>query len=362
MNLNHIVMSFRNLSGMATLVFSVLFILSSCVKEGPMGLAGADGVDGVDGKDGKDGTAACLVCHNVTAKSAVVAQYDVSQHAAGVATARSTSNQCAVCHSHEGFVEYTVTGLDTTYVGVAHPTDIACNTCHSTHNTFDFAKDGQDYALRTVAAVDLMLYTDHVKKIDFGNTSNLCANCHQPRNSYRVPGEGGETTYSITSSRFGPHHGPQSTLVEGIGLYDVAGSMPIPGTKSHPHRDGACVSCHMGDFKDGTGGHTWKASLNNCKSCHTSATSFDVNGGQAKIAALITDLKNALIAKGVLDAAGNLTKPGGKTISATNPLVLPVHQAGAFWNYITLIEDRSNGVHNPAYIEAVLKNSLESLQ
>jgi len=92
MNLNHIVMSFRNLSGMATLVFSVLFILSSCVKEGPMGLAGADGVDGVDGKDGKDGTAACLVCHNVTAKSAVVAQYDVSQHAAGVATARSTSN------------------------------------------------------------------------------------------------------------------------------------------------------------------------------------------------------------------------------------------------------------------------------
>lgn len=128
-----------------------------------MGLAGADGVDGVDGKDGKDGTAACLVCHNVTAKSAVVAQYDVSQHAAGVATARSTSNQCAVCHSHEGFVEHTVTGLDTTYVGVAHPTDIACNTCHSTHNTFDFAKDGQDYALRTVAAVDLMLYTDHVK-------------------------------------------------------------------------------------------------------------------------------------------------------------------------------------------------------
>lgn len=355
-------MTVRKLSKIAGLGFFVVFFMSSCVKEGPMGLSGADGVDGKDGKDGKDGTAACLVCHNSTTKKAVLAQYDVSQHAAGSATARSTSNQCSVCHSHEGFVEHVQTGRDTTYAGVAHPTDIDCSTCHATHNTFDFAKDGQDYALRTVAAVDLMLYTDHVKKIDFGNSSNLCANCHQPRNSYRVPGEAGETTYSITSSRFGPHHGPQSTLVEGIGLYDVAGSMAIPGTKSHPHRNGACVSCHMGDFKDNTGGHTWKASLNNCKTCHSTATSFDVNGGQTKIAGLMTNLKNALVAKGVLDATGALNKVNGKTISATNPMVLPVAQAGAYWNYITLVEDRSNGVHNPAYIEAVLKNSIEALQ
>ncbi len=344
MKINHIVMSFKNFSGVASVILSILLFMSSCVKEGPMGLAGADGVDGKDGKDGKDGTAACLVCHNVTTRNAVVAQYNVSQHAAGAATARATSNKCSVCHSEEGFVEYVVTGRDTTYAGVAHPANIGCTTCHATHNTFDFTKDGPDFALRTVAAVDLKLYTDHVKKIDFGNT------------------EKGETTYKIDNSRYGPHHGPQSTLVEGIGLYEVAGSMAIPGTKSHPHRKGACVSCHMGDFKDNTGGHTWKTSLNNCKTCHPTATGFDVKGGQTRIAGLITDLKNALIAKGVLDATGNLTKPGGKAISAANPLVLPVHQAGAYWNYITMVEDGSKGVHNPAYIGAVLKNSIESLK
>ncbi len=355
-------MSFRNFFRISLMVVSVLFLTASCVKEGPMGLAGADGVDGKDGKDGKDGTAGCLVCHNTTTKSAVIAQYNTSQHAAGAATARSTSNQCSVCHSHEGFLEHVQTGRDTTYAGVAHPTNIGCATCHSTHNTFNFTKDGQDYALRTVAAVDLMLYPDQTTKIDFGNTSNLCANCHQPRNSYQVPGAAGETTLSIISSRYGPHHGPQSTLVEGIGLYEIAGSTPIPGTKSHPHRAGSCVSCHMGDFKVSEGGHTWKPSVDNCKTCHTSATSFDVNGGKTRVEGLIASLKSALVAKGVIDATGALTKPGGKTISATNPLVLPIAQAGAYWNYINLIEDRSNGIHNPKYIEAVLKNSIEALQ
>jgi len=355
-------MDSKKLSGIPVIFLMLLFFLASCVKEGPMGLAGADGVDGKDGKDGAEGTAACLVCHNVTTKNAVIAQYATSQHAAGVATARSTSNQCSVCHSHEGFLEHVVTGKDTTYAGVLRPTDIDCETCHATHNTFNFTKDGPDYALRTVKPVDLMLYTDHTKMIDFGNTSNLCVNCHQPRNSYRVPGESGEATYAINSSRFGPHHGPQSTLVEGIGGYDITGSTPIPGTKSHPHRPGGCVGCHMGDFKDGTGGHTWKPTLASCKSCHTTATGFDINGGMTEVEKLVTDLKNALIAKGVLDAAGALTKPGGKTISATNLLVLPVKQAGAYWNYITVVEDRSSGVHNPKYIKALLKNSIEALK
>lgn len=355
-------MRIKNFAGFSFITLSMLLAMVSCVKEGPMGLPGADGTDGIDGKDGKDGTATCLVCHNTTTQNSILAQYKTSQHAAGAATARSTSNQCSVCHSHEGFLEHVVTGSDTTYAGVAHPTNIDCATCHSKHGTFDFSADGPDYALRTVASVDLMLYTDHVKKIDFGNTSNLCANCHQPRNSYRVPGEGGETTVSITSSRYGPHHGPQSTLVEGIGLYDIAGPSPIPGTKSHPHRTGSCVGCHMGDFSNSTGGHTWNPSLASCKTCHSSATSFDVNGGKTRVAGLINDLKNALVAKGVMDATGNLTKPGGKTISASNPLVLPVKQAGAFWNYITLIEDRSTGIHNPKYIEAVLKNSIEALK
>ncbi len=369
MSLNHFfdkpkrsVMKSKNLFQIAIFAFVCLALATSCVKEGPMGLAGKDGEDGLDGKDGVDGNVTCIVCHTTAFKEAVISQYNVSQHAAGAATARSTSNQCAPCHSHEGFLEVTVTGKDTTWAGVAHPSNINCETCHSSHKSFDFKKDGPDYALRTTKAVDLMLYTDPTKVLDFGNNSNLCANCHQPRNSYRVPGESGETTYSITSSRFGPHHGTQATLLEGIGGYNVAGAVSYPGTKSHPHRTAGCISCHMGDYKDGAGGHTWKPSLANCKSCHSSAGSFDLNGVQTEVEKLVADLKTALISKGVLDASGNLTKPGGKTISATNPLVLPVQQAGAYWNYMTIVEDRSEGVHNPAYIKALLKNSIQALQ
>ena len=36
-------------------------------------------------------------------------------------------------------------------------------------------------------------------------------------------------------------------------------------------------------------------------------------------------------------------------------------QAQAFYNWIGLTEDRSLGVHNPRYVEALLSNSIEAL-
>ena len=36
-------------------------------------------------------------------------------------------------------------------------------------------------------------------------------------------------------------------------------------------------------------------------------------------------------------------------------------QAQAFFNWIGLTEDRSLGVHNSAYVEALLKNSIEAI-
>jgi len=36
--------------------------------------------------------------------------------------------------------------------------------------------------------------------------------------------------------------------------------------------------------------------------------------------------------------------------------------AGARFNYQMCLEDRSNGVHNPKYVKALLQNSIEALQ
>jgi hypothetical protein len=331
------------------------FLASSCVKEGPMGLPGADGKDGINGingTNGKDGNVTCLECHNLTNWNAVTDQYKTSLHAAGPTTVRSSSNQCAPCHSHEGFVEMLLTKKDTTYAGFSRPTVMNCETCHSSHKSFDFVSDGPDYALRTVGAVNLMLYTDPTKVIDYGNNSNLCVNCHQPRNSYPVPGSSGETTITIANNRYGPHHGAQGTILEGIGCWEYPGSTPYPGTKSSTHRNaGACIMCHMDDYENQKGGHTWKVTLASCKSCHSSATTFDVNGIQTEVTQLMAQLKTALQSKGALNTAGS-------PVAGTYPLAV----AGSVWNYVTIVEDQSNGVHNPDYTIAVLKNSIQALQ
>jgi hypothetical protein len=36
--------------------------------------------------------------------------------------------------------------------------------------------------------------------------------------------------------------------------------------------------------------------------------------------------------------------------------------AGAYWNFITLEEDRSMGIHNPKFTKKVLENTIASLQ
>jgi hypothetical protein len=53
---------------------------------------------------------------------------------------------------------------------------------------------------------------------------------------------------------------------------------------------------------------------------------------------------------------------GINNASSSNPLTVPVIEAQAIWNYKTILEDKSNGLHNPAYTRALLKNSIEALQ
>ena len=40
----------------------------------------------------------------------------------------------------------------------------------------------------------------------------------------------------------------------------------------------------------------------------------------------------------------------------------PGIQVQAVWNYRTLLEDKSKGVHNPGYTKALLNNSIEVLE
>ena len=316
--------------------------------QGISGIDGTDGIDGVNGVNGVDGTASCVACHNNSHREPINESYAMSGHAAGGAVGYAGGrNGCAQCHSNEGYLDYLNTGA-TNPDGYTGQGPVSCMTCHDQHSTFDFENDGHDFALRSIDAE--VLYYDGITVLDFEGTSNNCIACHQPRNSYVIPA--GSDPYEITSKRFGPHHGPQSTVLEGILTANIPGSIGYPGSGANgdnTHRTGSsCVSCHMGASTDpNTGMHSFWVTEDSCTACHT-------NGAPAEVTDFTSDmatLKQLLMDKGLL-LEDNYLIPG------TYPNV----EAQAAWNYRTLLEDKSHGVHNPKLSKALLKNSIEALQ
>ena len=354
---------------------------------GADGAIGASGADGSDGTDGVDASAAsCISCHSNTHRDPIYAAYEKSGHAAGLtvdyAGARAS---CAQCHSNEGYVDYMTKGTvnPAGYYGLSEPelvindngtpddesddypeldeygvpiysnnpvpvvSAITCTTCHGLHRSFDFENDGNDFALRGLDPVSLI--TDGTV-IDFGNKSNVCISCHQPRRTGPTPD--GEGNFRITSSHWGPHHGPQATLFQGIQGAEIAGSLPYPAVASSTHRqDASCTSCHMGTPDDSSNGlHTWVPSDNSCTSCHTSVPTG--------VTGLAADMENL----------GELLKTAGSVHQDTNGVWEPVPGtysitvAEATWNFLFVYEDMSEGVHNPAYAQALIRNSVEALQ
>jgi len=350
MLISNIMKTLKSISSLFLLALSILVM--SCTTDpipGPPGADGLDGVDGVDGMDGINGTTECATCHTVAHKEEIEGKFAMSLHADEEgAWARGRSASCAQCHGSLGYIDYITTGAVSTEEGAYDKTTpMNCKTCHGTHTTFDFENDGYDYALRNFDPVTLVI--DEATIIDFGGSSNNCITCHQPRNSYAIPGP--TEDYEVTSSRFGPHHGPQSTVLEGIMGANVVGTTAYPVPGSATHRTGSsCTNCHMGDgTAEDNGSHTFVPTLNACTVCHTTMTEIpdEINGFTADF----NTLHDLLLAKGAITATGS-------TVSGT----WPANVAQATWNYKTLEEDKSNGIHNPAYTRALLKNSIEALQ
>ncbi len=328
------------------LMILALAVAAGCTKEGP---AGPQGPAGEDGTDGVDGNASCIQCHTIEYMNQIEEQYAMSGHSAGLYVGYAGSrNDCAMCHSDEGFRETQHTGLDTTANDIPIPTHIQCSTCHSFHQTLDFENDGPDYAVRENGPVDLLMYrgSEPPVNLDFGNNSNLCLNCHQPRRA--EPEDDGSGMFTITSTHYGPHHGTQGTFLQGIGGAEIGVGYPEPGSSTHTQA--GCTGCHMHEYADEEGGHTWKVPVASCTPCHEGATTLDINGVQTEIEDLMEQLKDELLALGIIDEEGH-------PIPGTYPLV----QVQAFYNYAGLVDDRSNGVHNPGYIKQLVTNSINVL-
>jgi hypothetical protein len=335
--------------------------------QGPQGVAGIDGADGangIDGTNGVDGATSCEGCHSDSHRGPIHdAFYEDSGHANPTVmyngmTLPEYANQamfggsCAQCHVSDGYVEFQERGTTRVY---DLPTTLDCKTCHSSHKTFDFANDGADYALRTIAPITLI--TDATYTIDYNGTSNMCVDCHQPRTAPPASTDG---TFTVTSTHWGPHHGPQSTVLEGIQGANivVSGGDVYPAAGTAAHRIGAsCVQCHMSESDgDDNGTHTWIQTDDSCLDCHGSVPT-EVTGLVADMATL------AVLLEAVEGVDGN-GDPVHGIVHSGHPQegTFTIVEAEAAWNYLLVMEDSSMGVHNPKYTKALIANSIKALQ
>ncbi|MBW6534953.1 MAG: NapC/NirT family cytochrome c [Mariniphaga sp.] len=340
----------RYVSFLKLICFGVLcaFLATSCVKEGPMGPQGADGSDGSDGMDGVDGNVSCLACHNSDNIESIQGQFAMSVHSAGAIAVDYAGSRasCSPCHSHEQFVQYAELGQ--VAGDITNPTAWKCNTCHGLHETFETT----DYALRLDEPV-IGLF-DKVTVLDMKGNSNLCANCHQSRAGDPLASNPSATTFNVTA-RTGPHHGPQANLVAGVGFAEIEGSVsyPEPNSSYHLNETASCTGCHMGEFGNRSGGHSWIPSLNNCNTCHETEN-YNYGGRQTDVALKLDQIRDKLVELGVMTGDA---EAGFSVVPGSYPIVL----ARAYFNWIGIEEDRSLGVHNPRYISALLINTLEAL-
>ena len=161
--------------------------------------------------------ASCTACHNdTTVVTGRQTGWSESMHGTGEAYGRGTRNGCAGCHSGGAFSATVAAGLtpDTVEEGDPNPTRQDCRACHQIHTRYT----GADWALETTAR--LTLYAFEGVTYD-GGKGNLCANCHQPRRTIAAPDAAGNI--NVSSSHWGPHHGPQGAMLLGVGSAFIAG-------------------------------------------------------------------------------------------------------------------------------------------
>lgn len=345
----------RRLGELGVCAVAILLVVGFIGCTGDDGEDGADGAMGDQGPMGPPGTATCMECHADNwdldvALDPIRTEFAISQHNTGDTFVRRGSvarPQCSRCHTNEGYQAYLETGTEQ---AVSQSSRIACFTCHAPHTT-------EDFSLRNTGATDLTRFGTYDK-----GTSNACAICHQ----VRAPSPDFASADPIRSPYWGPHHGPQANMLAGVGAYEFDGTA-YDSDASHAGIGAGCVHCHMSEVADDAlgGGHSfwmryesYSGGVVNAKgcACHTEwpddqeerdeAATADVDAVIAAFDAELAAMKQTLMDRGWIDDENHID-------TATPPTT--ADDRGAVYNYLMLLEDRSGGIHNPVYANAVME-------
>ncbi|MGC9940474.1 MAG: multiheme c-type cytochrome [Verrucomicrobiota bacterium] len=303
----------------------------------------------------------CNQCHDAAPYHAYGTEWLNSVHA--VTTTDPAGNaSCVGCHTAYGFIAR-VGGI-TNNVNLSYM-PIDCQACHEPHGAT--VPTNNPHMIRTLASVTLQDGT----VVTNGGEGLLCMECHQSR-------EKAATAATTYASHFGPHHGPQADMLEGVNGYNYGGVIP---SSDHASISNTCVACHMQIIPSSdpgflhAGSHTFEVAWNSggtnspeyltaaCQQCHGSAvTSFDFpvenfagsgvsQGVQTQVQTLLNNLA-LLLPGGENNVINNTVTPAA---SWTAP------QLEAAYNYLFVQSDGSLGVHNTAYAVGLLQASIANL-
>lgn len=318
------------------------------------------------------GVDGCAACHDDDHYHVYPSQWEVSGHAD--LYYQSTRTSCGVCHNGKGFIQWVDAGKPEELAeAVDAKYNITCATCHDPH---DATNENQ---LRTVEATLPM-----GEVVTEGGKGKLCMNCH---NSRRIlPDRIIERNTPNRSPE--PHHGPQAEMLTTLNSWTWDEELPtsphlvaaVPGGEAN-----SCVNCHM--YEEGSHGehddegnlttagmHSFsmasKDGVDNvaaCSPCHVPFGDefgdkvYWLNGnadhdGDGTAEGLQHEVE------GLLDTLHSILpqdEDGEPTIldSTTHFDV-----AAAMYNWYFVEEDRSMGIHNPAFTVSILQLSIDKVR
>jgi hypothetical protein len=307
------------------------------------------------------GSADCAQCHDAPTHHIKNGEWNNSRHAVVTRDPSGAGREgCVGCHTGSGFVQKAKGAAITNTVYDA----ITCQACHESHGQTAPSSNAHLVRMESVKLADGTEVTD-------GGAGKLCMNCHQSRQNAAV-----YAATAAASARFGPHHGPQADMIEGVNGFTYGKSIPS-SAHSQVVAD-TCVTCHMPTVAETdpslthAGGHTfnmsWVDSTNKqvdlvtgCQQCHGKMV--------AKFDFRLMDYNDDGVIEGVqtevqhlLDEVSALLPPVGKPKTAlTIDTTWTRAQLEAAYNWQFVAEDKSLGVHNTAYTVGLLKASIADL-
>lgn len=303
----------------------------------------------------------CNQCHDDAPYHPYGTEWLNSVHA--VTTTDPAGNaSCVGCHTGKGFiarVEGITNNVDTSF------NPINCQACHEPHGAT--IPTNNPHMIRTLASVTLQDGT----VVTNAGEGLLCMECHQARAK-------ATTAALVYNPHFGPHHGPQADMLEGVNGYTYG---TVIASSDHASISNTCVACHMQIIPSSdpaflyAGSHTFSMSwpgsgtngpedmVGNCQQCHgPSVTSFNFPvenfDGYDIPEGVQTQVQNLLNQVALLLPGGEANVVAG-TVTPQPNWTAP--QLEAAYNYLFVQSDGSLGVHNTAYTVGLLKASIANL-